>query len=178
LLYFYSGRESSCATSPSAEVVSPSRFSSPLHLVPLAEMASKLVHPPPSSSSSAIEREREAQHRAELAALVSRVVPRPRPAVDLLLALARPSAASESYLTPLRVGHNERNIDFWDERKLKDYLKRSDSESHDKLELKREQVDAVKATHKAFADACKRTAKGFDVAEPERIGEAGARLSS
>ncbi|GAA5976685.1 hypothetical protein JCM10908_005595 [Rhodotorula pacifica] len=115
------------------------------------------------ASPAAVAREREAQHRAELALLVSRLVPRPRPAVNLLLARALPSA-SEAF-TPLKIGHDERNIDFWDERKFRECLKRCEVEQQEKLELTQQQVDMVKAVRKTFATACKDSAKELE--EPE-----------
>ncbi|GAA5865334.1 hypothetical protein JCM3774_004941 [Rhodotorula dairenensis] len=110
---------------------------------------------------SAIEREREAQHRAELALLLARVVPRPRPAVDLLVSLALPAASEPLGL--LKIGHDERNLDFWDERKLAACVKRS--ELPDVLELTQKELDAVKAVGRAFVLAAKSPSRELD--EPE-----------
>lgn len=98
-----------------------------------------------------VEREREARHRAEIAALVSRLVPRPKPATDLLISLALPQP-SEQWDT-IKVGHSERNIDFWDERALAEAYKKVDQ--RERLELSRDQVDQVKAIRKALSTASK-----------------------
>lgn len=104
-----------------------------------------------SASPTEAEREREVRHRDELAVLVSRLVPPARPATDLLVSLALPSARNSWQELP--IGHSERNIDFWDERALAEAHKRA--ERQEKLELTRQQAEGIKATRKAMASALK-----------------------
>lgn len=115
------------------------------------------------------QREREAQHRAELALLVSRVVPQPRPAVDLLISRALPAAAEP--LAAFGTGHDERSLDFWDERKLAGCVKHS--EQRDILELTQNEVDEVKAVRRAFLLATKRPARELE--QPELTGQCEGR---
>ncbi|GAA6013870.1 hypothetical protein JCM8202_000843 [Rhodotorula sphaerocarpa] len=117
-----------------------------------------------SASPTEAERERGVRHRDELAVLVSRLVPPARPATDLLVSLALPSARNSWQELP--IGHSERNIDFWDERALAEAHKRA--ERQEKLELTWQQAEGFKATRKAIASALKEAPRELeDPALPE-----------
>ncbi|GJN87137.1 hypothetical protein Rhopal_000082-T1 [Rhodotorula paludigena] len=87
--------------------------------------------------------------RAHIRSLVSRLVPPSSPYLRSLF--PAPPARPRS---PLALGHDERNIDFWDARRVREW--EEERARGDKWEMSREQVDDVKRCRKALADTTRR----------------------
>lgn len=87
--------------------------------------------------------------RAHIRSLVSRLVPPSSPYLRSLF--PAPPARPPS---PLALGHDERNIDFWDARRVREW--EEERATGDKWEMSREQVDDVKRCRKALADTTRR----------------------
>ncbi|BGO89961.1 hypothetical protein NBRC10512_001945 [Rhodotorula toruloides] len=90
-------------------------------------------------------------HRAHVASLASQLVPDALTSTDHLLSLALPSPSRP--LTPLAIGHDERNIDFWDDRKVREWEK--GASEVERWEMSKGQVEEVKRVRKDLADAVK-----------------------
>ncbi|BGP30450.1 hypothetical protein JCM10296v2_002205 [Rhodotorula toruloides] len=93
----------------------------------------------------------EHEHRAYVASLTSQLVPDALTTCDQLLSLALPSPSRP--LTPLAIGHDERNIDFWNDRKVREWEKGANEV--ERWEMKKGQVEEVKRVRKELADAVK-----------------------
>lgn len=93
----------------------------------------------------------EHAHRAHVASLASQLVPDALTSTDHLLSLALPSPSRP--LTPLAIGHDERNIDFWDDRKVREWEK--GASEVERWEMSKGQVEEVKRVRKDLADAVK-----------------------
>ncbi|KAK4331378.1 Proteophosphoglycan 5, partial [Rhodotorula toruloides] len=93
----------------------------------------------------------EHAHRAYVASLASQLVPDALTTCDQLLSLALPSPSRP--LTPLAIGHDERNIDFWDDRKVRECEK--GASEVERWEMSKGQVEEVKRVRKDLADAVK-----------------------
>jgi hypothetical protein len=91
----------------------------------------------------------EQTYRDYLRSIAVLLVPPSSPVVSSILATAHASLD----LTPLEIGHHERNIDFWDERKAGMDWER---EKEEKWEMSREEVEGIKRERKEFMDRVKR----------------------
>ncbi|BGP23150.1 hypothetical protein JCM10295v2_002044 [Rhodotorula toruloides] len=93
----------------------------------------------------------EHAHRAYVASLASQLVQDALTSADYLLALALPSHSQP--LTPLAIGHDERNIEFWDDRKLHEWEK--GAREIERWEMSKGQVEEIKRVRKELSDAVK-----------------------
>jgi hypothetical protein len=100
-------------------------------------------------NSQAQQDDAEQAYRDYLRSIAVLLVPPSSPIISSLLATAHASLD----LAPLEIGHNERNIDFWDERKEGMHWEK---EKEEKWEMSREEVEGIKRERKEFMDRVKR----------------------
>jgi hypothetical protein len=94
----------------------------------------------------------EHAHRAYVASLASQLVPDALASTDDLVSLALPPPSQP--LTPFAIGHDERNIDFWDGRKVREWEK--GVSEVERWEMSKGQVEEVKRVRKELEDAVKK----------------------
>lgn len=89
--------------------------------------------------------------RAHTRSLAVHLVPPSSPILASLPALLRPSPSRP--LSPILIDHDERNIDFWDARRVKEW---EDERRRDELwEMTRAQVDELKRSRREWVEAVK-----------------------
>ncbi|GAA6049034.1 hypothetical protein JCM3770_005449 [Rhodotorula araucariae] len=93
-----------------------------------------------------MDRAHENAHRAHVRALAAQLVPPSSPLVAAVLARPRP-------LTPLAPGHAERNLDFWDERRVGEW--EAGRARDDKWEMTAAQVHELRRARSEYTETVK-----------------------